>query len=131
MVFHHQCDVLAVSDQRYSVAAHQVVHRQHHRLEHLRQPRLCAQAGTGDVGGDQRFTLIVGFHQRRHQDRLLVGLQITGRVFTPDHPEHFLITVGSLGQRAVGWVGQIARRRFTQDLGAAGLQSAVAGENLL
>ncbi|MOA39738.1 hypothetical protein D3C78_1615420 [compost metagenome] len=74
MIFHHQRDVLPMGDQRYAVAAHQVVHRHHHHPEHLLQPGFSAQAGTGDIGGHQRLAVVVGFHQRRHQDGLFAFL---------------------------------------------------------
>ncbi|MNM93269.1 hypothetical protein D3C81_1056370 [compost metagenome] len=131
VVFHHQRDVLPVGDQRHAVAAHQVIHRQHHHAEHLLQPGFSAQAGASNIGGDQRLAMIVGFHQRRHQNGLFALLQIARRVLTPDHAKHFLIAVGGFGQGCVGWVGHITRRRFTQDFGAAGAQRAVFGKDLL
>ncbi|MNE60281.1 hypothetical protein D3C80_1554170 [compost metagenome] len=120
-----------MGDQGYAVTAHQVVHRQYHHTEHLLQPGFGAQAGPGDVGADQRLAVVIGFHQRRHQNGLLAVPQIARRVFAPNHPQHFLIAIGRFGQSRVGLVCHIACGRFAEDLGAAGAQRTVFGKHLL
>ncbi|CSI00438.1 Uncharacterised protein [Shigella sonnei] len=122
---------MSVCNKRDTVAAKQVIQRNHNHPEQLRKPGFSVQSGAVDICACQRLIVFVALHQCCHQNRTFIRFQPAARILPPDNTKHFLVAIGSPGKRGIAFMGHIACSRFTKDHCAALHQGGVGRKNLL